>query len=138
MFETDVSSLVKRIDFSNYDYLCGIALGGLPLLTKLVNLTKKPYIIVECSSYEGRVQKEPYMHKFDNLTRLIANDKRFLLVDDIADSGKTLKLVREYVKGLGAESVEVLTAFYKPHSIVVPEWYAREVENHQWIEFPWE
>ena len=138
LFEEDVESLRKRVDFSNYDYLCGIATGGLPLLTKLTNITKKPYIIIECSSYEGHTRKEVYMRKFDNLDRRIATGKRFLLIDDVADSGMTFKLVADWIKWLGAESVETLALFYKPHSIVVPEWYTREVENHQWIEFPWE
>jgi hypoxanthine phosphoribosyltransferase len=137
-FEKDIKVIQKLIDFTEYDYLCGVAKGGLPLLVKLVNITKLPYIIVECNSYEGRVRKEIYLKKFDNLDRQIATNKRFLLVDDITDSGTTIKTVVEHLKWLGAASVETLTLFYKPQSIVVPEWYLHEVENHQWIKFPWE
>ena len=136
-FERDVKKLCKRIDFSNYDILCGIAVGGLPLLTKLVNKTKKSYIIVMCRSYEDRVQKDLFIH-LNFSPSLTLSGKRILAVDDVADSGKTLKGVTKELMDRGAASVETLTLFYKLQSVIVPEWYVHEVENHQWINFPWE
>ena len=136
-FEADVKVLLKKIDFSNYDILIGVAKGGLPLLVKLANKTEKKYIIVECHSYKGKVRERVNIKKFDNLSRRVVEKKRILLIDDVADSGKTLEAWTEWLEWLGA-SVETLTLFYKPQSVVVPEWYLHEVENHQWIKFPWE
>ena len=137
MFEKDVKTLCKRVDFSNYDYLCGIATGGLPLLTKLVNVTGKPYIIIKCSSYDDKTQGE-FKTDFSMMERKVVEGKRILLVDDVADSGKTLRMLAAELAWRAASSVEGLTLFYKPQSVVVPEWYVHEVENHQWITFPWE
>jgi len=52
-----------------------------------------------------------------------------LVVDDIADSGKTLLKYKKY-------STAVL--HYKSQSIAVPTYYAEEVENNLWIVYPFE
>ena len=132
-FDKDVEKLCKQIDFTQYEYLVGVATGGLPLLTKLINVTKKPYIIIKCQSYVGKNRRELKIDT-DGLT-IIA--KRVLLVDDVADSGRTLERVRIELN-LKGNSAEILTLFYKPQSTVIPEWYVHEVENRQWIQFPWE
>jgi hypoxanthine phosphoribosyltransferase len=59
-----------------------------------------------------------------------------LVVDDVADSGNSLRLVREYVEGLGAAEVRVATLHHKPWSVYRPDYYAEEVEK--WIIYPWE
>lgn len=61
---------------------------------------------------------------------------RVLVVDDVADSGNSLRLVREYVEGLGAAEVRVATLHHKPWSVYRPDYYAEEVE--EWIIYPWE
>jgi hypoxanthine phosphoribosyltransferase len=55
------------------------------------------------------------------------NKRTTLIVDDIADTGKTLK---------GYQDFTTATLFYKPRSIVKPTFYVRETTN--WIVFPWE
>ena len=134
MFEKDVKVICKLVDFTNYDYFCGIAKGGLPLLVKLVNITKKPYIIIKCESYRDRVREKIEIETIDNFPK-----GRALLLEDIADTGSTLEATVDRIKFIQPKcEVETLTLFYKPHSVVVPEWYLHEVENHQWINFPWE
>jgi hypoxanthine phosphoribosyltransferase len=52
-----------------------------------------------------------------------------LVVDDIADSGKTLSQYKKY-------STAVL--HYKPQSVIIPTYYAEEVKNNLWIVYPFE
>ena len=52
-----------------------------------------------------------------------------LVVDDIADSGKTLLKYKKY-------STAVL--HYKPQSEIIPTYYAEEIENDSWIVYPFE
>ena len=61
---------------------------------------------------------------------------RALVVDDVADSGNSLKLVKEYVKGLGAKDVKIATLHMKPWSVFEPDYYADIVDK--WIIYPWE
>jgi len=62
--------------------------------------------------------------------------KRILLVDDIADSGKSLKLVKKHLFDQGASDVKICALYYKPWSIVIPDFLARKTDA--WIVFPHE
>ena len=62
--------------------------------------------------------------------------RRVLVVDDVADSGKSLKLVKEHLAEQGASDVKICAIYYKPWSILLPDYYARKTEA--WIIFPWE
>ena len=64
------------------------------------------------------------------------NGKRVLVVDDLADTGKSLKIVTVHLKNQGASEVRIATIYYKPWSITVPDYY--EKETRRWIVFPWE
>jgi len=63
-------------------------------------------------------------------------DKKVLIADDVADTGKSLKLVKEHILQQGAKEARTATVYYKPWSVVKPDYYARE--TRLWIVFPWE
>lgn len=60
--------------------------------------------------------------------------QRTLVVDDVADSGRTLALVLDLVRERGAD-VRSAVLYTKPRSIVRPEYSWRETDK--WIMFPW-
>jgi len=62
--------------------------------------------------------------------------KKVLIVDEVADTGKSLRLVKSHLEEQGATEVKTMTIYYKPWSIVVPDWYAKETSR--WLVFPWE
>lgn len=62
--------------------------------------------------------------------------KKVLIVDDVADTGKSLRLVKEHILQQGAEEARTATVYFKPWSGVKPDYYARE--TGLWIVFPWE
>ena len=62
--------------------------------------------------------------------------KKVLVVDEVADTGKSLKLVKEHLTERGASEIKIATVYYKPWSIVKPDYYERETSL--WIVFPWE
>jgi len=62
--------------------------------------------------------------------------KNVLLVDDVADTGKSLALVRKHLTEQGAANVRIATIYYKPWSTLKPDWFERRTEH--WIVFPWE
>jgi hypothetical protein len=64
------------------------------------------------------------------------SDKSILIVDDIADSGKTLLATMRFCRFNKARHVKCATLFYKESSLVKPDWYAAKTEN--WVVFPWE
>ena len=60
--------------------------------------------------------------------------KRLLVVDDVADSGRTLALVVDLLKK-HTEEVRSAVIYTKPRSIVAPDYSWRETDL--WINFPW-
>lgn len=60
--------------------------------------------------------------------------RRVLLVDDVADSGRTLALAVDLLRGQGAD-VRSVTIYTKPSMIITPDyaWKATDL----WIDFPW-
>lgn len=61
-------------------------------------------------------------------------DKRVLIVDDVADSGKTLELTVAILKDTGAD-VRTACVYAKPTTIVEPDYVQRRTAK--WISFPW-
>ena len=61
---------------------------------------------------------------------------RVLIVDDVADTGKTLAAAVNYVSMHGPEEVKTATLYLKPWSMVQPDYYGEVTDA--WIIFPWE
>lgn len=59
-----------------------------------------------------------------------------LVVDDVADSGNSLKVVKDYVESLGPREVRIATLHHKPWSRFEPDFYAESADK--WIIYPWE
>ena len=111
------------------------------MLSELVTMIKDSRYFLEdikliYTFMRGGLPMAVHLSHFLNLSIVIdgLQDDRFpliaeetLVVDDIADTGKTL---------YGYQKCPIATLFYKPRSIVKPTFYVRETTN--WIVFPWE
>ena len=60
--------------------------------------------------------------------------KKLLVVDDVADSGRTLALVLELLRKHGAEAQSAVI-YAKSASIIDPDFVWKRTD--QWIVFPW-
>ncbi len=63
--------------------------------------------------------------------------KRALAVDDIADTGDRLVLVREHLAEKGAAEVRLGTLHYLPSSKVRPDFFGRSLQSWVWVVYPW-
>ena len=61
-------------------------------------------------------------------------EARLLIADDVADTGRTLALVKDFCSGKVAE-VRTAVLYVKPHSIVECDYVWRRTDR--WIVFPW-
>lgn len=61
-------------------------------------------------------------------------ERRILVVDDVADSGRTLHLVIKLLRGFGAD-VRSAVLYAKPRSIVEADFVWKRTDD--WIVFPW-
>ena len=64
-------------------------------------------------------------------------DKKVLLVDDITDTGDTLRVSIEYLKGFKPKRIRTAVLLHKTSSDVIPDYYVKKIAKWQWIIFPW-
>jgi hypothetical protein len=118
------------------DVIVGICRGGWIPARVLSDLLDNPNLAnVRTESYTGieRAVDQPI------LTQEVSMDvkgKKVLIVDEIVDSGESLKLIIDHINQQGASEVKTATLYYKPSSIIKPDYY--EKETSKWIIFPWE
>jgi len=118
------------------DIIVGVSRGGWPPARVLSDLLGNPNLAnVRAEFYLGvaETKEEPILTQPASME---VAGKRVLVVDEIADTGKSLKLVKEHITEQGATEVKIATVYYKPWSIIKPDYY--EKETRCWVVFPWE
>jgi len=60
-----------------------------------------------------------------------------LLIDDIDDTGDTLKLAQDYLKGLNPQEIKVAVLHHKIISTLTPDFFAQKIIRWRWITYPW-
>jgi hypothetical protein len=118
------------------ELILGIARGGLFLAGSLgYALDVKNIFLVNVEYYTGveerlelPVMLPPYLDPGD------LENARVLIADDVADTGHTLALVKDFCADRVAE-VRAAVLYEKPRSIVACEYVWRRTER--WINFPW-
>ena len=118
------------------DVLVGISRGGWLPTRVLSDLLENPCITsVGAEFYVGvyETKGEPILTQPLSVSAL---DKKILLVDDVVDTGKSALLIKSHLDRKGAKETRLLTLYYKPWSIVKPDFYSKETRD--WIIFPWE
>lgn len=118
------------------DIIVGVSRGGWPPARVLSDLLDNPNLAnVKAEFYLGVAETKGEPIITQPVSMSVAG-KKVLIVDEVADTGKSLKLVKEHIIGEGAAEVKVAAVYYKPWSIVTPDYY--EKETSRWIVFPWE
>lgn len=136
-FDEDCEELLRRIKNKKFkpSTIVALARGGLCLGVKLSHALGKPLMIVSAKTYGEN--KRSLQTVLLNSSYTVPLKSPVLILDEIADSGKTLKIVVDHFSTLGVD-IKTATLLYKPHSIVRPDFYCKVAENKQWITFPWE
>ena len=118
------------------DIIVGVSRGGWPPARVLSDLLDNPNLAnVRAEFYLGVAETKGEPTLTQPVSVAVAG-KKVLIVDEVADTGKSLKLVKEHIIKEGAAEVKVATVYYKPWSIIMPDYY--EKETNRWIVFPWE
>ena len=131
----DLADRVRENGFRP-DIIVGISRGGWPPARVLSDLLSIPNVAnVRAEFYLGVAETKSEPTLTQPISVKIAG-KRILIVDEVADTGKSLRMVKEHIVSEGAKEVRTTTVYYKPWSIVKPDYYAKQTSD--WIVFPWE
>ena len=92
-------------------FIC-VMKGGFMFFSDLIKHIQYPIEVdfVKCSSYDGQEQKMLQLH-YDIESDL--QDKTVFIVDDILDSGKTMKMLKSHFLAHGAKQIETVSTVYK-------------------------
>ena len=135
---TMLLSQAEKIRQSGFkpDVIVGITRGGwVParVLSDLLGIPDLVTVRVEFYLSVAETRNEPVLTQAVSAS---VTGKKALIVDDVADTGKSLQLAREHVLQQGATEVRIATVYRKPWSVIKPDYY--ETETSGWVVFPWE
>jgi len=134
-FVIDTKKLVELSKGFEADTLLAIARGGLTLghaYSEAVN--NRRLFSINSILYEGD-QKGKSCEIF-NVPEL-KNSKKVLILDDIVDSGQTIKEVLSHLKEcFPLVEFKIASLFYKKTACIQPDFSVKEADA--WIEFFWE
>ena len=122
--------LLDDIKKQNHEYqaiLCPLR-GGFFLSYFMSNHLNLPIRYLEISSYTGTEQKTFHIGNIPDL-----GNGRFLLCDDLFDSGNTNRKIRDIFAGIDMDIAVVLTKHQMPDLF-----YGEHLEAEQWVDFYWE
>lgn len=135
LFKNDTQILVDKCRKFEPEILLAIARGGITLSHLMAQaLDIRNLFTLNSIHYE----KE---HKLDtfNIFNIpdLSNAKKVLIIDDIIDSGETMKEIL-FILNEKFPKVEfkIATLFYKSTALVKPDFCVREA--NEWIDFFWE
>ena len=118
------------------DLILGIARGGLLVAGALsYALDVKNSFTMNVEFYTGVDERLPVPMLLPPVPALVnLHDSRMLIADDVADTGETLRLVKDFCAGKVAE-VRCAVLYEKPRSLVRCEYVWKRTDL--WIDFPW-
>lgn len=125
----------KTVDY-NPDILVGVSRGGLVPLRIFADVLDMKKIGVLGIQFYKAIGKT---NKFPEITHDMPLDikgKKILIIDDVADTGKSLVEAKKYIEKKGAKEIRTATLHYKPTSEIVPDYYIATTTD--WIIYPWE
>jgi hypothetical protein len=137
-YGTAVRDLARMVADDGYrpEMILAIARGGLFVAGSLgYALSVKNIYVMNCEYYTGvderlpvPVMLPPYVDFVD------MEEARVLIADDVADTGHTLKMVKDFCAERVAE-VRSAVLYEKSHSLVKCDYVWKRTD--QWINFPW-
>jgi xanthine phosphoribosyltransferase len=134
-FKNDTNSLIAQVRSHEFDAIVAVARGGLTISHAMAEgLNIRDVQSIRTELYDKTCKRDTLCIfgtcKFEN-------SKRVLVVDDISDSGETLKAVMQHLKSeFKNTDFKSAALFYKKTSIYEPDFWINEAQ--EWIEFFWE
>ncbi len=131
--------LIKQVRSSGkkYDRVIALSKGGLTWARAFVDgLEMDELSSLRIKLYKGIGEKSAEPEIVEPLTVDIMG-KTVLLFDDVVDTGETYEFAKKLLlEKYGAAKVDTAALFYKPHSVIMPDYSVGETTA--WIVFPHE
>ena len=137
-FGAAARDLAQRVVESRFEpeILLSITRGGLlPAGAIAYAMDNKNLHIINVEFYTGINERLPEPVFLPPLPATNYLDgRRVLIIDDVADTGETLRMVRDFCDKYAVES-RVAVLYEKPRSVIAADYVWRRTDK--WISFPW-
>lgn len=139
--ESWVDSIIHTMDRTGFapDVVIGMSRGGI-VPSRLIcdHLVVKNLFTVKTEHW-GLTATPDGKARLAQALNTDIKGRSVLIVDDITDTGQSLILAREHVESLGPGELRSATLLHITHSLITPDYYAKEVDKGQWtwFIFPW-
>ena len=136
-FHRDARALTWRLSGAGpFEAIVAVTRGGLvPAAIVARELGIRIIETICVASYSHTEQGELRLLKgvAESITSLNGGGKRVLIVDDLVDTGKTARMVREILP-----KAHFATVYAKPMGRPLVDTFITEVSQDTWIFFPWD
>ncbi|OOY15613.1 xanthine phosphoribosyltransferase [Thioclava sp. DLFJ4-1] len=135
----DARALAWRLDGKgpgdgSWRAVVGITRGGLvPAAIVARELDIRTVDTISVKSYNHQEQREAQVIKPTQVSLMENGGEGVLIVDDLVDTGNTLKLVRDLFP-----KAQFATVYAKPMGAPLVDTFITEVSQDTWIFFPWD
>lgn len=138
--EALIDKVIKKIWKSGFvpDVIVGISRGGLvPARIIADRMAMRELMIIKMEHWgiAEHTEGAKITHGLQGDTDL--KGKNVLLVDDLTDTGDSLKKAVEHVRSFDPADVKTAVMEHKASSEFEPNYYGRKLESWKWIIHPW-
>ena len=135
LFKEDTQKLVDMCRDFEPEILLAVARGGLTLSHLMAQaLNMRNLYTLNSIHYEGELKLDTF--NIFNIPDL-SHAKKVLIIDDIVDSGETMREILKVLKEKFPNvQFKLATLFYKKTAVIQPDFSVREA--NEWIDFFWE
>jgi len=132
--------LAHKIIESGYnpDIIIGVARGGLVPARMVCDFLLLDELASIRTEHWGIASKhETARIKFSLPKETDISGKNVLVVDDVADTGDSISVILDYLEQKNPIEVRTAVLHYKTSSALVPDYWGEELEEWNWIIYPW-
>lgn len=135
-FEKDCLALATKIIQRKLaiDRIVAIARGGLVMGRLFSDYLELPISGITIFSYKNMQQKKET--KITETPTSSFKNQTILIVDDVADSGRTFQLAVNYFKKHQVKKIYTAALYYKSHTQFLPDFVDQKIDK--WIIYPYE
>ena len=131
-------SIARAVKKDKVTHVLGLARGGLVPATIISYKLKVPLLSYAVSTYKDTTKTNELKVVQDVNFSSLAKGSKLLVVDDICDSGDTIKFIKKQIKKVDGITAIYSTLFTKKKTKRLLNHYGVVVSGDTWIDFPWE
>ncbi len=134
-----VKKLASKIQLNfKPEIVIAISEGGWIPTRLLKTQIKSPrYYSIGCKNYDEEDNLLNEATITQGLEGINLENKSILIVDEVADTGLTMKKVHEYISQFKPKEIKTAVLHKKPQSIFNPDYISEDMGN-SWIVYPWD